>query len=281
MTQLNEVGLKVYAALRRDTAKGNPRQRTAAECYALALKWQDSGRANYPGRDGTYSIWTNLAARNGQAFACAGESRVIWVESPESKGLRFVGLAADLVGLDYSGWDVGPSGCLGTARGVVYLLPAKNGKTRALAAIADPVNSDDDGEGPALVSLDIVECEDGDEAIREAARRADRFAELYAESENEYSEAWHAGQRAREKSADAVAAAYDWKVAVRELRAAFKSRHSLPPGEARATVKSLIDLVRARFDAFIEARDLARELRSDIPQWHIARKGWLDGYASV
>ena len=87
--------------------------------------------------------------------------------------------------------------------------------------------------------------------------------------------------RAREKSADAVAAAYDWKVAVRSLRAAFKSRHNLPPGEARATVKSLIDLVRARFEAFIEARDQARELRAGIPNWNPARNGWLDGYASV
>lgn len=314
MTRLNETGRKVYAALRREAAKGRgtPLPRSAADCFRLALDWQGSGRSDFPGRYGPDSIWRGLGGHDGRVFACHGESRVRWIEAPESKGLRFAGTAEALARLDHSGWYMDSDGFGELARGVVYLLPGRKGRTRALAAVADPFNSDADGRGPALVSLEIFEADPeaeradgartlsrgdvsrlpsycrglgawteaaGESAMREAARSADGFADRYAEAERDYQDGWRAGVRAREKSAEAVESAKAWKAAARALRSALRSRHALPLGERRAVVRILVQAVRGHCRDMIEARDAARALRSDAPTWEPEREGWRNGYA--
>lgn len=312
MTRLNEKGRKVYASLRRSVARGHS-DRTAADARRLALEWQASPRPDYPGKSaGDSAIWSGLRGNAGAVFACNGERRVRWIEKPEASGLRFAGTAESLANLRHGGWYTDSDGSGELARGVVYLLPARRGRTRALAAIADPWNSDRDGNGPALVSLDIFEADlererldgarviyGGDlsrlpdycrglgawteaagEAVKaEAALAADGFAERYAEAERDFRDAFEAGRIARMKAAEAVVSAGRWKEAARALRSAFLSRHALPLGEARAMVRVLAQAVRSHCEDTREARDAARRLRDDAPRYAPCADAWREGYS--
>ena len=70
-------------------------------------------------RYGPDSIWAGLGGSDGATFEAHGESRCRWIENPESKGLRFLGLAHDVGkaghaylrdAVEHKGWYLDPDG---------------------------------------------------------------------------------------------------------------------------------------------------------------------------
>jgi hypothetical protein len=121
----------------------------------------------------------------GAPFALEGTRTFArWAENPDDH-LRFTGLASDLGRLGHNGWYV-DSFQDETARGVVYQLPARNGKCLYLAGVADVYNAHKNGSGPAMIEVR----EDGNPYVyddkEDAARNADSLAEAYAESAREH-----------------------------------------------------------------------------------------------
>jgi hypothetical protein len=106
-----------------------------------------------------------------------GSTTVFWFEKANDY-FRRVGFADDILprSIKHRGWYLEDDGYSGqVARGVVYQLPAHDGKERFLYGVADPYN-----DGPAVLARDVVD----DKA--DAARWADQLAEAYGESEREY-----------------------------------------------------------------------------------------------
>lgn len=91
-----------------------------------------------------------------------------WIENV-SCGLRLVGKAHDIIRLDHTGWYI--NSFYETCYGIVYQLPARNGKTQFVPAVSDPWNAD-------CALVDFSQIEDEKES---AASRADSMAESYAE----------------------------------------------------------------------------------------------------
>lgn len=227
----------------------------------------------------------------GAAFSPSGypSVRLQWCEDVP---LRFVGLASDLTRLRHTGYYCDPEGDGELARGVVYQLTAKDGRARYVPAIADPVNSEKDGTGPAMLALaDIETADDSSEdaaeaARRDAAERADQLAGYYAESEREYQEAYSAGRDAREKAAEALAEGKAWVAAIRAVRAAFRTRRKaglvgLAPVDVRAIVRDAIETARDLCESYQDAREKARKAVDDQPGRYdqANRAAWRDGYA--
>jgi hypothetical protein len=112
---------------------------------------------------------------------------VRWVENV-SGGLRLVGYADKIAHLRHQGWFTYDDGDRGgeVLRGIVYRLPARDGKEQYVYGYEDPNNDD-----CALI------CFEAEDTAERAARAADRFAEIFAEAERDYHRAWDAGQRCR------------------------------------------------------------------------------------
>ena len=108
-----------------------------------------------------------------------------WCDVPEVYA-RFGGLAHEIIRLRNSGWfcDDIHTGGDEIARGVVYYIRSIG----YLAAVADPYNSDKEGNGPCMFEVD----EKGNiityDTKEEAARNADGLAEIYAEKAREHNE---------------------------------------------------------------------------------------------
>ena len=178
-----------------------------------------------------------------------------WHENPESFA-RFRGLAHKLVRLGHTGWYTDEDGNGELARGVVYLLP----HGRFTAGVADPFNSDKDGQGPCIFDVD----ERGNLTLyddeQEAARAADRLAELYAESEREHDAKFQQGQRLEEQRDDAQRELESKRDDVRALLAEIR-KSRLSPGlcdRLRAQVKRERARMHSLFDDIASAsRELA------------------------
>lgn len=245
---------------------------------------------------GAPSIWKGLGGSDGKLFSAYGETACRWIENPESKGLRFVGLAHDVAKSNYSylrnavehtGWFLDNEILHETVSGVVYQLPARDGKPRYVVGYADPYNCDKDGNGPALLSVEVLEGERHDSynhgynpALRDAARRADSIAESMAEQEREYQDARRAGQTAREKTQEATQAGQEWIAEIRAFRDLWKARRNLQT----ATLKKQVKTVRAACANYIETRDTARVMRNDKPstrQPETLQGAWLEGYENA
>jgi len=113
-----------------------------------------------------------------------GYRQVRWVENA-SCGLRLIGYADKIAKLNHQGWFTHDDGDpYEVYRGIVYQLPARDGKERFVYGYEDPCNDD-----CALV------CFDPEETAERAAHEADRFAEIFAEDERDYHRAWDAGQQ--------------------------------------------------------------------------------------
>jgi len=158
-------------------------------------------------------IWSGLGGSDGSTSRHFG-TRGRWIESPESKGLRFIGLCSDYRGdgsrrAEYGAWYLDADGSE-TVSGVVYQLPARAGKVRYLAGYADPWNIDKAGRGPAWLSVEVIEGDATDsdygtpDALREAYREADAIAERMAEGQREHAEAVDAERYSRERAASAL-----------------------------------------------------------------------------
>lgn len=147
-----------------------------------------------------------------------GGKHVRWIENA-SKGLRRVGYVDEIISLNHTGWYTDEFGD-SKMRGIVYQLPARNGKPVFAYGYDDPNNLD-----CALL------CFDNDAATKEdAARMADRFAEKNAEEEREYQEAWQAGSQysdLNDQVKEARANALQLIVVIKEERHA--TRHSADP----------------------------------------------------
>jgi hypothetical protein len=169
-----------------------------------------------------------------------------WCENPAACGLRLVGTAHDLAprGVRHTGWYT-DSFQDGKAWGLVFRL----GKSRGFVA---GVATSNDSDGSAVLELEIW----GDET--DAALRADKLAEIYAESERDYSDAWQAGQRAREHLETARELTRGILELLRDARPYRRSDN--PP--ARLCARLAQD-VRAMLRDRAEARDQAAQLEKD------------------
>jgi hypothetical protein len=244
-------------------------------------------------------VWAGLGGSDGATFQAYGESACRWIEDPESKGLRLLGLAHEVgkAGYCYSsdavehrGWFMDSDGCE-TVCGVVYQLPGKDGRARYLAGYADPYNAESNGNGPALLSMEIYTGEpvdseyDPDSVLRDVARAADGIAERMAESEREYQEGFDLGKQARRKMDKARKVGRKAKRARRDVGPLFKARHGVSPAPA----PTMRDLCR---DSIRKARRLRRKYErkraaalayreSNEPGRYMesALSGFNDGYA--
>lgn len=131
--------------------------------------------------------WYKIPAREVIEYNAPGDDGLRWVEHA-SAGLRIKGYADKLGarGIQHTGWFTDDDGTRGTLRGIVYQLPAKDGKPRYIPGYVESENYDETG-GARPDFTDIRECE------IEAAYAADKLAERAAEKEREYQEAWRAG----------------------------------------------------------------------------------------
>lgn len=117
----------------------------------------------------------------------ASDDGLRWVEHA-SAGLRFKGYADEVATrINHKGWYTQDDGFSDeTLRGVVYQLPARDGKPQYIPGYVETCNFDDTG-GARLDFSDIRDCE------IEAAYAGDRLAEIAAEKEREHNSAWRAG----------------------------------------------------------------------------------------
>lgn len=222
---------------------------------------------------------------------------VRWIEAPESRGLRFVGLQDDAarkadMRFDVTGYYLDEHGCE-TVSGVVYQLPARKGRTRFLAGYADPHNCDKHGRGPACLAVEMFESVDvtpgpvtyrtwtpagyksrtvwqsreekqkegTQDALRAAVGAAAAIAESMAEAEREYQEAYRAGRDARDKAAEARKAGLAWVESLRDLRAAWAAR---------------LGEVRTRRFAGGEVQTVYRDLRAAVRDVRAACESYLE-----
>lgn len=283
--RLTEDGRRKYAALRRSAVQ---RSRTfpapfdsAARCLDLARAWEAD-----PDRKPVYtseSIWgAGARALPNPVFSAYGEARVRWVEKPENMGLRLVGLAHEVSpagyaysrnAVEHSGRYLDPDGCE-TVAGVVYRLPGRDGRARYLAGYADPWNADRDGNGPALLSLEIIAGEprdsdwEADSALRDAARAADRIAERMAEAERDYQESRRVGSEARETARESMESGRAMVAACRDLRAAIATRRgspAFPAPFAREYVREAIAALRVARTEYESAREAFLDAIGEAP----------------
>jgi hypothetical protein len=242
-------------------AEADLKEARAAERRAAAMVRTYTGRTG-PGKRGLILSTAGgpaLTQGDGAAYKCGGYL-VRWIEAPESRGLRFVGLQDDAarkadMRLDATGYYLDNDGGE-TVSGVVYQLPARKGRTRFLAGYADPHNCDKEGRGPACLAVEMFESEDvtpgpvtyrtwtpagytsrkvwktrhekqedgTQDALRAAVGAAAAIAESMAEAEREYQEAYTAGRKARDKAAEARKAGLAWVESMRDLRTAWAAR---------------------------------------------------------
>lgn len=220
-------------------------------------------------------------------YSAYGERAVRWIEYPEAIGLRFVGLAHDVGGwhrfygpaVSHTGWYLSDDNWTGeTVSGVVYQLPAKNGRARYLYGFADPFNCDSEGRGPACLSLEVVEGEalecsyDVDSELRTAARWGDSMAERYADEAREYHRAWQAGSQAREAAQEmrGAGAVYVARCrALREMRGSGNAIH-----EMRLAILDAAARLRDLRDVFLDATMTRPDKRDPL------YTAWAQGYGA-
>lgn len=224
-----------------------------------------------------------------------------WIENPEAGGLRFVGHACDLAGraVNHEGWQCDSYGEQ-VAQGVVYQLPAKRGRARFVAGMADPMERN---EGAALLWLGDVfdggpemrlmrtwrgtppvesEYDSTDDAKESAAFAADEHARVYAEREREWNDAWQEGQLAREKGLEAFKASKAYTSAVRAFREAWRVRSQFAGPGRGIVLRELVDGLRARCEQFETARSGFYDALDESPgRRDPLRSAWLDGYGSA
>jgi len=140
------------------------------------------------------ALWPWQAGRGNvslQPRKSLDSSRYVWIENPESAGLRRVGFADENLprysrAIKHQGWFIDDSQDE-VFRGVVYQLPGRDGRARYLAGYADPFNPP-----AAFMCLDIIEgmkhAAHDEAAKRDAATAADEIARIYAERERAYRE---------------------------------------------------------------------------------------------
>lgn len=228
-------------------------------------------RYHAPGANGLLPIWSRVE-RIGAPCRVGGELGR-WYEDSALAGLRRVGTSDEIGVTDHRGWYMDPRGAGETVRGVVYQLPARNGRARYLAGYDDPF-----GNGGAFLACELFEDDDHEAAKREAAQRGGAIAERMAADERERAEAYEAGAAARELAREAHEAGKAWVATLRKLRQHLKTRHALgmfgvTSDETRRVIRSYVNAARGNCISYQDALEKAREAREDIGAWAWRKHG--------
>lgn len=257
MSAINQPLLSFYASARRKGFAPVKAIRDARERIAKGEK--------------TYCYSSRILSPSFGLGAKGKDDGLQWCEDPSAFGLRFVGNADDLARIDHKGWYIATFQS-DTIQGVVYQLPARNGKCVYVVGHDDACN-------PGSARLDFSdliygEADDSDDAKRDAARRADSIAENAAESMREYDEAWQAGQRAAELHGEAVEARVNLLAFLRDVRAKRSTLCDAPAliAAAREHVEDLLKTIR-------ETRAKRDTLREDN-RWGKYVAAFDDGYGA-
>jgi hypothetical protein len=180
-------------------------------------------------------------------------NNVRWVENV-SCGLRLVDFADKIAHLNHEGWFIDDDFQDETYRGVVYQLPARDGKAQYVYGYADPCNDD-----CALLCFDVT-----DDKL-EAANSADNFAESFAEEARDYSRASNAGRRYEELADEIKDMRKDALAIGEEMRAARKTKLKAP-----TICATLRNEIMALYRRIQKARKERKELMNDF--------GWHEGF---
>lgn len=195
-------------------------------------------------------------------FEAHGEDHMRWIEKPDDCGLRFVGYADELNSfIKHTGWYTDDDGFYETVRGVVYQLPARDGKPQYVAGYDDANNP-----GSACLSFDITEGERdencgygcNEQGKRDAASHADQIAERCAENQREYNRAWRAGSDYHELSDEISTIRKSTLKLIAEIKAARQSRNKSP-----MICETLATAIKDNLKTIRKNRDKCAELFSD------------------
>lgn len=250
------------AKAREDVAAG--KQRYAVSPWSRPVKPVNWAPVEKPTVDGVGSWFNPFPAKR---------ERLAYVENPGSVGLRLVGEVVPECGGrngwfnsgESSGWFTDPFGDVfrdgtGLVWGVVYQLPARDGKTRFVAGYQ--FGGTDAGPTLDFGSIFIGDdgnCSDersaGNPAARDAARVADQMASHAADEEREYQTAYAAGSRYAEYQAELDGARDEFRRLNVERRA-FNRQFSSAIVQTSETCK----LMRRRL---LELADRVQEIREE------------------
>lgn len=205
--------------------------------------------------------------RERPSIGAADKGGARWIVDPAAYGLRFVGWSDERASrrIDHRGWYLRDSDFGEVARGCVYALPAREGRSRLVAGFRcgstdKRGNWSDEATGEtesACVDLSTIYLgEPGEDhtdmdsqALRDACSLGDSMAERYAEREREYQENWNSGQDA----ARAIEQAKELRERARGLLIELRgARGELPPmieAQTRGEVARLLTEARERYDS--------------------------------
>ena len=230
-------------------------------------------RLAYPDRECSFALhWARLNVASGKACGVGypsfvpaatigapfkvGGDMCRWVENPEQYGLRLVGFADNIAprSVRHTGWFLDDEGMGGKARGVVFRLPSRKGRSLLVAGIADPYNN-----GPAIVSFEATD----DETT--AAIWADHLADRYACAEREYQRVTSARIRYDELADDISARRKQCLALIGELKPRMRS---FGPATCKALRRAVAEL--------LERIGQARQERADIAHAFASHPAWED-----
>ena len=212
-------------------------------------------------------------------------ANLVWIESPETVGLRFVGLAHDVGkaghaylrdAVTHSGWYLESEFQDETVSGVVYQVSGKGRRARYVVGYADPFNTDSQGRGPACLDLGRIilgDVRDSDwescSGARDAARAADSHAESMAERERDYQDAWRMGGRYGAALEAARAARRECLALLATIKG---NRDKAAPfcGVLRGAVSDLVT-------TWQDEKEKAARLWADRPTWDDLESAFLEG----
>lgn len=236
----------------------------AKHCLTLARQDVAAGKARYP------APMTGHKMRAGHDSDKPGS---VYIENPESFGLRLVGRVATEPGgrngyfSNDGGWFDNPHGESsrdgdGLIYGLVYQMRGQNGQARFVAAYQNGCN-----DSGALFDFSTIYTASRDDSywvangdkddiagLREAARAADHMAEKAAESEREYRTAWRAGSD-YEQEGETIAEARQEALAILSERRAVKGKGNYP---------ALCAAIRSQVESLLETIAEARTKRADL-----------------
>jgi hypothetical protein len=204
---------------------------------------------------------------------CAGGDLCRWVERAGDQVSRRRSFADEVIRLDHTGWFADADGFT-THRGVIFQLPAKDGKERFLAGYVEMESARggprEVNDGSALVCDDVF----SDKVA--AARWADRLAERSAENAREESEAWQAG---REWS-DCGGRIEEIRSEVMGLTAAARVARRDVPDTTSPHIKTLCGAIRDKVSSLLSERGKMMDRRRELSEpygysYNIARGLWM------
>ncbi|WP_315743122.1 hypothetical protein [Bradyrhizobium sp. SZCCHNR1075] len=236
-TLLNE-----YRKYRR--ADRNPAKALADARNAIA-----TGRTTYCRYDSVIPSYAAIGA----PFRHAGDI-CRWIENPAVHGFRFVGTADKIAprSIKHTGWYCSDNNVSGeTARGVVFQMPARDGKPRFVAGMV----SDDES---ALIAM--YDATDDDTT---AAIWADHLAERYADNAREHERVSSARARFNELAATIAEERRVCLALIAELKPRMRS---FGPATCKALREAVANLRESIGAMRAERADIAHAFASH-PAW--------------